>query len=414
MNSLNNPFFESNENINYNSYSNINHFENESFHVNLLGNENQDFNDNNNYLSINNQNWNEDANDNMEENGAAPLISNNYEEEFHLNDFSFLNASNLLGVEIDSKDILFNNSNNNIILENEENEHNNIEIKNIEKKEPNFQKGDYISSTPIGDNDIIDNSDNNSNSKLINSQDNNGMNLLENNNLSNSSSSQSTNKSSVLNVSKSNNQLNNSSLETLTPPKQSEEKIDFTPKKGKRKRSKSKTKTPKTKNRLKFKPEGIRKKIKSRLHKKLKTIYNEKLKKSNSLMFFDFLPQSFITDVSINNNKAYLKLTMRNLLTKIFGTRAKDKEKLSINKKVLQYLDSNPDIKIESGVDKFLDSTYKDIIQEYIDGNLFEEDLNKLREEKESEDYIEKYNYIAKHLIEFYEGDGKIKKRLKS
>lgn len=414
MNSLNNPFFESNENINYNSYSNINHFENESFHVNLLGNENQDFNDNNNYLSINNQNLNEDANDNMEENGAAPLISNNYEEEFHLNDFSFLNASNLLGVEIDSKDILFNNSNNNIILENEENEHNNIEIKNIEKKEPNFQKGDYISSTPIGDNDIIDNSDNNSNSKLINSQDNNGMNLLENNNLSNSSSSQSTNKSSVLNVSKSNNQLNNSSLETLTPPKQSEEKIDFTPKKAKRKRSKSKTKTPKTKNRLKFKPEGIRKKIKSRLHKKLKTIYNEKLKKSNSLMFFDFLPQSFITDVSINNNKAYLKLTMRNLLTKIFGTRAKDKEKLSINKKVLQYLDSNPDIKIESGVDKFLDSTYKDIIQEYIDGNLFEEDLNKLREEKESEDYIEKYNYIAKHLIEFYEGDGKIKKRLKS
>ena len=149
MNSLNNPFFESNENINYNSYSNINHFENESFHVNLLGNENQDFNDNNNYLSINNQNLNEDANDNMEENGAAPLISNNYEEEFHLNDFSFLNASNLLGVEIDSKDILFNNSNNNIILENEENEHNNIEIKNIEKKEPNFQKGDYISEDDI-------------------------------------------------------------------------------------------------------------------------------------------------------------------------------------------------------------------------------------------------------------------------
>ena len=412
MLSLNNPFFDSNENINHYSSSYVNHVENESFDVNLLGNESHDFNINNNYLNINNQNMNEDNNDNMEENGAAPLISNDY----GLNDFSFLNASNPLGVEIDSKDILFNNSNNNIIIENEENEHNLIEAKEIEKKkEPNFQKGDYISSTPVGDIDNIDNSDNNSNSKLINSQDNNETNILENNNLSNSSSSQSTNKSSVLNVSKSNNQLNNNPNETLTPPKQTEENNnDFTPKKIKRKRSKSKTKTPKTKNRLKFKPEGIRKKIKSRLHKKLKTIYNEKLKKSNSLMFFDFLPQSFITDVSINNNKAYLKLTMRNLLTKIFGTRAKDKEKLSINKKVLQYLDANPDIKIESGVDKFLDSTYKDIIQEYVEGNLFEEDLNKLREEKESEEYIEKYNYIAKHLIEFYESDGKIKKRLKS
>ena len=80
-----------------------------------------------------------------------------------------------------------------------------------------------------------------------------------------------------MNVSKSNNQLNNNPNETLTPPKQTEENNnDFTPKKIKRKRSKSKTKTPKTKNRLKFKPEGIRKKIKSRLHKKLKTIYNEK------------------------------------------------------------------------------------------------------------------------------------------
>jgi hypothetical protein len=50
-------------------------------------------------------------------------------------------------------------------------------------------------------------------------------------------------------------------------------------------------------------------------------------------MFFDFFPQSFIADVSIINNKSYLNLTMRNLLTKISGTRAKDKEKLSTHNK---------------------------------------------------------------------------------
>ena len=131
-------------------------------------------------------------------------------------------------------------------------------------------------------------------------------------------------------------------------------------------------------------------------------------------MFFDFFPQSFITDVSIINNKSYLNLTMRNLLTKIFGTRAKDKEKLSINKKVLNYLDENPDIRIKSGIDNFLNSYYKDVIKDYVEGELFEEDIIKLRKEKESEDYIKKYIDIAKNLVEFYESNGMMKIKTKS
>ena len=131
-------------------------------------------------------------------------------------------------------------------------------------------------------------------------------------------------------------------------------------------------------------------------------------------MVFDYFPQSFITDVSIINNKSYLNLTMRNLLTKIFGTRAKDKEKLSINKKVLSYLDENPDIRIKSGIDNFLNSYYKDVIKEYVDGELFKDDIIKLKDEEESEEYIRKYIELAKNFVEFYESNGLMKSKTKS
>ena len=413
---MNTPFNQTlfnSDNICFDSSLISNHSNNE---LNLFDHEESEIS-NNNFCLSSNQNLIEDVNDNMEENGAAPLISNNNEHANEFANFSFLNDSNLQGVKIDANSIYFNNINNDIInseqniIEGKEQEMEN----NNEFKEYNFQRGDFV--TPFGDNDNNSES-NNLNSKPINlSTSSIAVNTLETpqnsksnkNNLDNSSSSQSTNKSSSLNTPLSHSQLNNISYETLSPQKETEEKPTNTPKKRKRKNSKSKTKY-----RKKIKPEGIRKKIKSRLLKNLKIFYNKKLLESNSQMFFDFFPQSFITDVSIINNKSYLNLTMRNLLTKIFGTRAKDKEKLSINKKVLNYLDENPDIRIKSGIDNFLNSYYKDVIKEYVEGELFEEDLIKLRKEKESKDYISKYIDIAKNLVEFYESNGMMKIKTKS
>ena len=414
---MNSPFNQTlfnSDNICFDSSLISNHSNNE---LNLFDHEESEIS-NNNFCLSSNQNLIEDVNDNMEENGAAPLISNNNEHANEFANFSFLNDSNLQGVKIDANSISFNNINNDIInseqniIEGKEQEMEN----NNEFKEYNFQRGDFV--TPFGDNDNNSENSNNLNSKPINvSTSSIAVNTLERpqnsksnkNNLDNSSSSQSTNKSSSLNTPLSNSQLNNISYETLSPQKETEEKPTNTPKKRKRKNSKSKTKY-----RKKIKLEGIRKKIKSRLLKNLKIFYNKKLLESNSQMFFDFFPQSFITDVSIINNKSYLNLTMRNLLTKIFGTRAKDKEKLSINKKVLNYLDENPDIRIKSGIDNFLNSYYKDVIKEYVEGELFEEDLIKLRKEKESEDYISKYIDIAKNLVEFYESNGMMKIKTKS
>ena len=73
-------------------------------------------------------------------------------------------------------------------------------------------------------------------------------------------------------------------------------------------------------------------------------------------MFFDYFPQPFITNINVNDNKYYLKLTMRTLFKMVFGNKAKDKEKVDTNLKVIKYLDSNDKIRIER------DSTYFFII----------------------------------------------------
>ena len=403
----------------YNAFSNANYpVDNESIQFsNFLNNEDQNLNLDN-YCLNSNPNLIEEANDNMEEN-AAPHISNNLDnlnienvlEESQGQDFfnfSILNSLNICDINKDAKDL-----DNNINVVNLDNDPIDLEKKdsNCEKKEIHFQIGDFV--TPSGDNDNLDNSNNNLNSKTTNSV-NNKLETPGNNNLSNSSSSQNTNKSSVLSMSLSNNTpLNNSSngkleviCQTFYPGEKTEdekeEKNDLNPTP-----KKKKTKKPKTKK--KYKLEGIRKKIKSRLHKRLKCYFNKKLTDCGSKMLFEFFPQSFITDVSVIKNKAYLNLSMRKLLTMIFGTRAKDKEKINVNKKVLYYLDSNPEIRIKSGVDKFLNSLYRDIINEYVEGKLFEEDLNKLKKEGKPDDYIDKYKYLAKHLVEFFE-NGKIPK----
>ena len=194
----------------YNAFSNTNYpVDNESIQFsNFLNNEDQNLNLDN-YCLNSNPNLIEEANDNMEEN-AAPHISNNLDnlnidnvlEESQAQDFSnfsILNSLNICDINKDAKDL-----DNNINVVNLENDQNDFDQKdnNCEKKEIHFQIGDFV--TPSGDNDNIDNSNNNLNSKTTNSV-NNKLETPGNNNLSNSSSSQNTNKSSVLSMSLSNN-----------------------------------------------------------------------------------------------------------------------------------------------------------------------------------------------------------------
>ena len=165
------------------------------------------------------------------------------------------------------------------------------------------------------------------------------------------------------------------------------------------------TETKKNRNNIyrKLKPDSLRKKIKARLHKKLTKIINEKLKKAGSKCYFDMLPQSFITNINIEFNKPLLNITMRELFQKTFGFKSKDKEKIDYNIRIMKYIEDNPDINNNSDVSDFLDSKYSEIIREYLDGDYLQEDIDRLRDENEGEEYINRYNFIALHWIEFYE-----------
>jgi hypothetical protein len=165
------------------------------------------------------------------------------------------------------------------------------------------------------------------------------------------------------------------------------------------------TETKKNRNSIyrKLKPDSLRKKIKARLHKKLTKIINEKLKTAGSKCFFDMLPQSFITNINIGFNKPLLNITMRELFQKTFGFKSKDKEKIDYNIRIMKYIEDNPDINNNSDVSDFLDSKYSEIIREYLDGDYLQEDIERLRDENEGEEYINRYNFIALHWIEFYE-----------
>ena len=156
----------------------------------------------------------------------------------------------------------------------------------------------------------------------------------------------------------------------------------------------------------KLKPDSLRKKIKARFHKKLRNIINLKLKNAGSKYYFDMLPQSFIANINIGFNRPLLNITMRDLFRRTFGFKANEREKIEYNIRILKYIEDNPDIRNNSQVSEFLESTYKEIILKYMKGNYLLEDIERLKLEGEKEDYINRYIFIAMHWIEFYEKGG--------
>ena len=98
---------------------------------------------------------------------------------------------------------------------------------------------------------------------------------------------------------------------------------------------------PKVKQKRKFKPDDIRKEIKSRFLKSLKIIINKKLVNAESELFFDYLPQCFIINVTKKgNNKSILNMTFKELML----TNFLDKE---MSKIFLGKRDRNSDMKKE-------------------------------------------------------------------
>ena len=165
------------------------------------------------------------------------------------------------------------------------------------------------------------------------------------------------------------------------------------------------------KHKRKYKPDDIRKKIKARFHKSIKNIINENLKKAGSKHLFSFMPQIFISSIARGTNYQVMDLKYRELLQKDFlneidenkyKNKNVDYSKYKNNLRVLEYLDNNPEICKNSGFDIISQMKYRDLLNEYFKSDEFDRAIEKLRQEKEEEDYINEYINKAKNYVKFF------------
>ena len=211
---------------------------------------------------------------------------------------------------------------------------------------------------------------------------------------------------------KYNDEINNS-IFPYNKSNNSSRKFKILKEKSKRTRRKAKEK-----KKRKEKPDDIRKKIKSRFLKSIKMRINQMLKIANSKEIFDFLPQSFICNISKQKNKPIINMTFKELLLKNFLEEDKkdnktflqkknktDKKKYDKNVKVLKYLEKNDEICKKSNFNVIGNMTFKDLFKEYLKSEEFEKEIEKLKEEQNNDNYIKDYIIKAFNFINYFSSE---------
>ena len=151
--------------------------------------------------------------------------------------------------------------------------------------------------------------------------------------------------------------------------------------------------------------DNIRKKVKSRFLKVLKNAVNEKLKLAGSKKFFNFLPQTFVSNVSKDKNKDMFDSTFKDIFTKNFcedkDGNQPDVKKYHHNLSVIEYLENNKEIAEKSNYNNFKNMKFYQIFFEYLKSKEFELEIVSLKMERENEKYIKEYIFKACNFIEF-------------
>ena len=170
---------------------------------------------------------------------------------------------------------------------------------------------------------------------------------------------------------------------------------------------KEKNKDNKVNRSRKFKPDNIRKKIKSRFFKYLIKLLNEKLILANSKKKFKTLQQCFITPITKKNRdtKKILNMTFKELITtdfnRMFGKKS-DSNTYNKNMETIKYLEENRLIKEKINFDFISQMTYKDLFNEFLESKEFVEDINRLKRKNERTDYIKDYIIKAHNFIDYF------------
>ena len=184
---------------------------------------------------------------------------------------------------------------------------------------------------------------------------------------------------------------------------------------------KIKTKTKKTNKRKhkerinrKYKPDNIRKKIKSRFFKAIKNRLNKLLHEANSEEFFELLPQCFIINITKKKNQPVMNMTFKTVLCYDFIKEEKneannkkdfmnkmriDIKKYEKNVKVIEYLEKNENenIRKKSKFDIIGNMTITQLFEEYLKSDEFEKEIVKLKEEE-----TDNINYIKDYIVKSF------------
>ena len=161
-------------------------------------------------------------------------------------------------------------------------------------------------------------------------------------------------------------------------------------------------KVMKEKKLRKEKPDDIRKKIKSRFFKSLKNCINKELDKKGIELKFEYLPQSFISNISKEEIKLMLDKTLKEIINIYCIERNDEKSEKNLN--LLKYLEVQKEKNNDkiNKIYKIFQTKIKDLFNEYIHSEEFEQSLVKLKEEGNYFDYIKSYINEANNFINFF------------
>ena len=149
--------------------------------------------------------------------------------------------------------------------------------------------------------------------------------------------------------------------------------------------------------------DNIRRKIKrSFFNKYVITKLNMILKNNGSNLYFMRLPQSFVSDICIKNNKKVINMT----LSEIFlneeinvNNTNKDLTNYFHNLKVI----NNMDIKENKEFQKILNMKFYELFNEYLNSVEFQiDEINRLKKKKFENSFINRYISISKNFIDFF------------
>ena len=146
--------------------------------------------------------------------------------------------------------------------------------------------------------------------------------------------------------------------------------------------------------------DNIRKKIKRGfLNKALIIKINNILNDNKIRLYLERFPQKLVCDITKKSNKSLLNMSLEHIFEIKELYDENDLNNYYHNLKVIK----SKEVQENSELKDILNKTYSELFEEYINSKEFKVDeINRLKEKKMEKIYIERYIYLAKHLIEFF------------